>query len=262
MGVIYILTNPAFPQYVKIGYADDMERRLITLNRSECIPFSFRVYATYEVESRLSDLKIHSIIDRLNPNLRAIETLNGKQRVREFYAMGAEDAYLILEAIAEIHGRADKLKKIPMTEEDLLQEETAKEITFEQTCDEAGEDCTEKAHRMNLAFGPDIYEKIRRNSRRNDMSYSQFIGSILMVHKAKVEEEMAVDSTSVLDYVVANSTQGRKGHKMPRMNLAFDSEVREYIRQESRKLNISHSQFIGAAIRLHKELNDTELIFI
>ena len=26
-GVIYILTNPSFPDYVKIGYADDMAKR-------------------------------------------------------------------------------------------------------------------------------------------------------------------------------------------------------------------------------------------
>ena len=92
-GVIYILTNPSFPEYVKIGYADDIDKRLQQLNRSECIPFAFRVYATYEVNSRLSDLKIHSIIDKLNPNLRSIENFNGKQRVREFYAMSPEDAY-------------------------------------------------------------------------------------------------------------------------------------------------------------------------
>ena len=76
-GVIYILTNPSFPEYVKIGYADDIDKRLQQLNRSECIPFAFRVYATYEVNSRLSDLKIHSIIDKLNPNLRSIENFNG-----------------------------------------------------------------------------------------------------------------------------------------------------------------------------------------
>ena len=68
-GVIYILTNPSFPEYVKIGGADNIQRRLKQLNQSECIPFAFRVYATYEVSSRLSDLKLHSIIDRLNPNL-------------------------------------------------------------------------------------------------------------------------------------------------------------------------------------------------
>lgn len=41
-GVIYILTNPSFPGYVKIGYGDNMENRLKQLNRSECIPFAFR----------------------------------------------------------------------------------------------------------------------------------------------------------------------------------------------------------------------------
>lgn len=66
-GVIYILTNPSFPQYVKIGYADDVYQRLEQLNRSECIPFAFRLYAYYEVSDRLTDIKLHSLIDKLNP---------------------------------------------------------------------------------------------------------------------------------------------------------------------------------------------------
>ncbi len=108
-GVIYVLTNPSFPGYVKIGYADDIEKRLNQLNKSECVPFAFRVYATYEVSCRLSDIKIHSIIDRINPNLRSVDVCNGQRRVREFYAMSPDDAYSILEAIAEIHGCSDKL---------------------------------------------------------------------------------------------------------------------------------------------------------
>ena len=131
-GVIYILTNPSFPEYVKIGYADDIEKRLQQLNRSECIPFAFRVYATYEVSSRLSDLKIHSIIDKLNPNLRSIENFNGHKRVREFYAMSAQDAYSILEAIAEIHGCIDKLKLIKPSENEEIAEETAEVIAEER----------------------------------------------------------------------------------------------------------------------------------
>lgn len=132
-GVIYILTNPSFPEYVKIGYADDINKRLRQLNRSECVPFAFRVYATYEVSSRLSDLKIHSIIDKLNPNLRSVESFDGKQRVREFYAMSPEDAYSILEAIAEIHGCGDKLKLATPSDDEKLAEETAKEIDTEST---------------------------------------------------------------------------------------------------------------------------------
>ena len=130
-GYIYILTNPSFPQYVKIGYADDVEKRLDQLNRSECIPFAFRVFATYEVQSRLSDLKVHSIIDKLNPNLRSIDNFKGQKRVREFYAMSPEDAYAILEAIAEINGQTDKLKKIAMTAEEQAAEETAEEVEAE-----------------------------------------------------------------------------------------------------------------------------------
>ena len=132
-GVIYILTNPSFPEYVKIGYADDIEKRLQQLNRSECIPFAFRVYATYEVSSRLSDLKIHSIIDKLNPNLRSIENFNGQKRVREFYAMPPEDAYSILEAIAEIHGCADKLNLVVPSAEEVQAEETAQEVDTEHS---------------------------------------------------------------------------------------------------------------------------------
>ena len=130
-GYIYILTNPSFKEYVKIGYADDVQKRLKELNRSECIPFAFRIYATYQVDSRLSDKKIHSIIDKLNPNLRSIETFEGKERKREFYAMSPEDAYSILEAIAEINGCSDKLIKYKPTAAETQEEELAEEVEEE-----------------------------------------------------------------------------------------------------------------------------------
>jgi len=130
-GVIYILTNPSFPDYVKIGYADNIDNRLQQLNRSECIPFAFRVYATYEVDSRLSDKKIHTIIDKLNPNLRSVDSFNGQKRVREFYAMSPEDAYSILEAIAEINGCGDRLKRISPNEDEAQAEKIAQEIDTE-----------------------------------------------------------------------------------------------------------------------------------
>ena len=131
-GVIYILTNPSFPDYVKIGYADDIETRLNQLNRSECIPFAFRVYATYEVSNRLVDLKLHNLIDQLNPMLRSIETFNGKQRKREFYAMTPEEAYALLDAIAEIHGYGHRLKLWKKSDEEVQAEEIAQEISTER----------------------------------------------------------------------------------------------------------------------------------
>lgn len=131
MGYIYILTNPSFPEYVKIGYADDVKTRLAQLNRSECTPFAFRVFATYEVDARLTDMKIHNVIDKLNPNLRSIDNVNGKKRVREFYAMSKEDAYSLLEAIAEINGLEKNLKLWKQTEVEKQQEIAAEEIEEE-----------------------------------------------------------------------------------------------------------------------------------
>lgn len=130
-GVIYILTNPSFPEYVKIGYADDIQRRLKQLNRSECVPFAFRVYATYDVADRLSDIQIHNIIDSLNPNLRSIETFEGKKRVREFYAMTKEDAFKLLEGIAKINGLTKNLKLHTPTQSEVNDTETANEVKEE-----------------------------------------------------------------------------------------------------------------------------------
>lgn len=127
-GVIYILTNPSFPQFVKIGYATDVKQRLGELNRSTAVPFAFRVYATYEVDSAFSDKRLHSILDKLNPELRSVEDVDGKRRIREFYAMTPEDAFSILEAIAEINGYRYRLKKWKATETEQHDEALAQKI--------------------------------------------------------------------------------------------------------------------------------------
>lgn len=130
-GYIYILTNPSFPDYVKIGYADNVEARLRQLNSTECTPFAFRVYATYEVPARLADKGVHSIIDSLNPVLRSSEMCNGRLRVREFYAMTPEEAYKIFEAMANIHACPERLRLIPASTEEKKDEEEAIKIEEE-----------------------------------------------------------------------------------------------------------------------------------
>lgn len=132
-GVIYILTNPSFPDYVKIGYASDIEKRLSQLNHSECIPYAFRVYAIYETDAPLQDKKLHALIDTLNPELRSIEEFDGKTRTKEFYAMSAEDAYAILESIAEISNTKNRLKRMNPEGHEILDEQRAKEISVEST---------------------------------------------------------------------------------------------------------------------------------
>lgn len=132
MGVIYILSNPAFKEFVKIGYADDLEKRLKQLNRSASVPFSFRAYAVYETDKRLTDKEVHKIIDTLNPNLRTIDNFDGKKRTKEFFAMSKEDAYSLLESIAKISGTTDRLKKVKPEGHEIADEELAEEIKNEQ----------------------------------------------------------------------------------------------------------------------------------
>lgn len=126
-GFIYILTNPSFKEYVKIGYAHDVEKRIQQLNRSETIPFAFRAYAKYEVDSELTDKELHNLIDKLNPDLRTIENFDGKKRVKEFFEMSKEDAYTILESIAKISGTMDRLVRCTPTGQQLEEEKRADE---------------------------------------------------------------------------------------------------------------------------------------
>lgn len=123
MGVIYILTNRAFKNLVKIGYADDLNKRVAQLNSSDALPYPFEIYAYYTVPSRLTDLKLHSLIDKLNPSLRTRSIVNGRARVREFFELSPADAYSILEAIAEISDTTDHLHKYSSA---ILKEENPK----------------------------------------------------------------------------------------------------------------------------------------
>ena len=98
------------------------------MNNSEGLPYSFRLYAYYKVNKSLSDIKLHNIIDKLNPQLRTIENINGKERKREFYAMSAEEAYNILEAIAQINGLEENLIRCVKTKQQEMEENLANEI--------------------------------------------------------------------------------------------------------------------------------------
>ncbi len=105
VGYIYILTNEAFHKsnWVKIGYTENLEQRLKSLYNTS-VPTPFEVYATYEVPASngIPDKSFHNLIQKLNPELRLTEN-------REFFEIEPWDAYAILEAMAQIHGRTDKL---------------------------------------------------------------------------------------------------------------------------------------------------------
>ncbi len=127
-GYIYILTNPFFPPYVKIGYANNVEARVKKLNQTECTPFGFRIYAKYKVNSRLNDKCLHALIDILNPTLRSVDDIDGSIRTRECYSISPEQAYSVLKNIAAINGLEDNLILVAKTTEDTQDEENANKI--------------------------------------------------------------------------------------------------------------------------------------
>lgn len=105
MGYIYIMENPAFPNLIKIGYADDVKQRLAQFETG--VPDSYHVYAIYETKAkRLSDKDFHKVIDAINPNIRY-------DKSKEFYELSAEQAYNILMSIAKINGLENALTLNP-----------------------------------------------------------------------------------------------------------------------------------------------------
>ena len=98
------MTNPSFKDYVKIGFATDVEARRKQLSTT-ALPYEYEIYATYETYGNLEDKKLHKMIDNLNPDLRVTKS-------REFYVMSPDDAYELLEAIATISGTKERLKRV------------------------------------------------------------------------------------------------------------------------------------------------------
>ncbi len=108
-GFIYVLTNESFHKkdWVKIGYAVDVDKRVKELSGT-AVPLPYEVYCTYEIPrikgTKDPDKLLHDLISKLNPDLRITPN-------REFFTMYPWDAYEMLYAIAQMHGRTDKLVK-------------------------------------------------------------------------------------------------------------------------------------------------------
>lgn len=107
---IYVLTNPLYAGYVKIGYASDLNSRLASLNTG--MLQNFEVYCLYETDVKNSDLEFHKIITDLVPILRA-KVVNGqKVQDKEFFKFDPEQVYDLLQHIAKMTNTENKLYKI------------------------------------------------------------------------------------------------------------------------------------------------------
>ena len=128
-GLVYILTNPSMPDWVKIGFTDneDINQRLKELNRSTAVPLSFRAYATLSVENpREIEQHVHALFDLIDNSLHSIEkTKNGKKRIREFFQVSPSKAYAVLERVANLSNNLQNLKRVIPSEEEQKEDDIA-----------------------------------------------------------------------------------------------------------------------------------------
>lgn len=108
--VVYIITNPQYPGYIKIGYASDLKQRLASLNTGALVEFV--PYAVYETPMKNGDTEIHDIIKLLNPILRASKFDESKVKLKEFFKIEPEEAFELLEHIANVSGTRHRLYRV------------------------------------------------------------------------------------------------------------------------------------------------------
>jgi len=59
--------------------------------------------------------------------------------------------------------------------------------------------------------------------------------------------------SSLGEFAEPTRTQGRKGQKAPRMNLAIPEDVYEFVRRQSRKEGLTYSEFFCALARQYQK---------
>ena len=64
MEIVYILTNPAFPDYIKIGRTTNLKQRLLSLDNT-ALPLPFECYYAVEVnDSKKVEKLLHQSFDK------------------------------------------------------------------------------------------------------------------------------------------------------------------------------------------------------
>ncbi len=194
VGSIYVLTNPSFPNYVKIGYSKNVDERINKLNNSEAVPFTFRKYATYDVETQSADKVLHKIIDKLNSDLRSVDTVDDKVRIREFYLISPEDAYELLEDIAIISGTRERLH---------LHNPSKEEEQEERTANKNRELAKNRHHFKNISFSSSLTNKRYYSRTRDD--------GTLGIYEADTKTEVLDRSTPSKKQIILQAVKDLNG---------------------------------------------------
>ena len=118
--VIYIFTNPSFPEWIKIGRCSDVTKRLASLSNNTCLPFPFECFYACEVEdSKEIEFKLHSIFDHSRISAR-----------REFFHVDPEQVIAALSLISEANQIKTETKEIDWETEKSLARELKRQSQF------------------------------------------------------------------------------------------------------------------------------------
>lgn len=130
-GMVYILTNPSFDGWIKIGQTTDVKKRIKDLSDKTSVPLSYRLYATYRTNKFVEvETVIHNLIDTIDSRLRSQE-LDEKGKIirrREFFHTTPEKAFKIFKEVAKLLDESEKVKLFEPTEEQQKEEEIIESI--------------------------------------------------------------------------------------------------------------------------------------
>ncbi|MDA7712496.1 GIY-YIG nuclease family protein, partial [bacterium] len=91
MGIVYVLSNPAFDSYVKVGRTIDLEQRLKQLDNTS-VPLPFRCVFAIEVEDEVA---VERLVHQAFADVRVRTT-------REFFEI---DAQRVISALKLTNGK-------------------------------------------------------------------------------------------------------------------------------------------------------------
>lgn len=178
IGYVYILTNPAMPEWVKIGQTCDVNARLKSLNEKSAVPLSFCCYAKLKTEKYIIfEKQIHNIIDAINPGLRSREiSEKGNERVREFFRLPAP-------TVAGLFKNLMDLMEIPR--ENLIYSNATQEEIVEEVHRQRRERTTFEMLNIpinsELVFNKDDKTVVKTHDMKNAVEYNGEIRSISSV---------------------------------------------------------------------------------
>ncbi len=194
------------------------------------------------VTNRLADKNIHKIIDTFKPELRSKENVNGKMRVREFFAMSAQEAVDLLSTIGSIYGETPQI--------------------FQQTTEEKVEQ--KIAEKTSLA--------IERKSPFSFYSCGIKNGEqIVYVHNESIVCKVVGDreisyngkttSLSALAQILLNRKSGVQGTLHFSYNGEVLSALRKRLEDEGQYITIPNSTTLSTQTPISNNTNDDNILY-